>query len=180
MHLVVLHDKLSFGFVQIIESQSELGWKGSLKIMQFQPPCYSQGHLPLDQVAQSPIQPGPECFQGGGIQNLTGKPVPVSHHPHFKLFLTNIQSKSTLFQSKTISPSPVTTYSSRKSLTSYPEGPLQVLEGCSKVSSEPSLLQTEEPQLSQLFLTGEVLQPSDLLHCPPLDLLQKLYVFFLC
>jgi len=31
------------------------------------PPCYRQGHLPLAQVAHSPIQPGLECFQGGGI-----------------------------------------------------------------------------------------------------------------
>ena len=42
--------------------------------------CYRQGHLPLDQVAHSPIQPGLECFQGGGIRNLTGQLVPVSHH----------------------------------------------------------------------------------------------------
>jgi len=39
--------------------------------------------------------------------------------------------------------------------------PLQVLEGCSKVSPQPSLLQAEQPQLSQPFLTAEVLQPSD-------------------
>ena len=44
--------------------------------------CYRQGHLPLDLVAQSPIQPGHECFQRGGIHNLSGQPVPVSHHPH--------------------------------------------------------------------------------------------------
>uniref|UniRef100_A0A669R3E7 PKHD1 ciliary IPT domain containing fibrocystin/polyductin n=1 Tax=Phasianus colchicus TaxID=9054 RepID=A0A669R3E7_PHACC len=31
-----------------------------------------QGHLPLDQVAHSPIQPG---FQGGGIHSFTGQPV---------------------------------------------------------------------------------------------------------
>jgi len=37
-------------------------------------------------------------------------------------------------------------------------GPL--LEGCYKVSSELSLLQAEEPQLSQPVLVGEVLQPS--------------------
>ena len=33
--------------------------------------CYMQGHIPLDQIAQSPTQPGLECFQGGGIHNLT-------------------------------------------------------------------------------------------------------------
>ena len=49
--------------------------EGTFKIISFQPPCYRQGHLPLDQVAHSPIQPGLECFQGGGIHNLTGQPV---------------------------------------------------------------------------------------------------------
>jgi len=34
------------------------GLEGTLKIIWFQPPCHEQGHLPLDQVAQSPIQPG--------------------------------------------------------------------------------------------------------------------------
>jgi len=38
--------------------------------------------------------------------------------------------------------------------------PLQVLAGCSKVSLEPSLLQAEQPQLSQPFLIQEVFQPS--------------------
>jgi len=36
----------------------------SLKITWFQSPCHSQGHLSADQVAQSPIQPDLEHFQG--------------------------------------------------------------------------------------------------------------------
>jgi len=40
--------------------------EGTLKIIWFQPPCNEQGHLPLDQVAQSSIEPGLEQFQGGG------------------------------------------------------------------------------------------------------------------
>ena len=62
------------------------------------------------------------------------------------------------------------------SLLSFPVGPLQVLVGRYKVSSEPSLLQAEEPQYSQAVLIGEVLQPSDHLHGPPLDPLQQLHV----
>jgi len=54
--------------------------------------------------------------------------------------------------------------------------PRQVLEGCNKVSPESSLLQAEQPQLSQPFLTGEVFQPSDLFCGPPLDLLQQVHV----
>jgi len=53
-------------------------------------PCRGQGHVPLDQVAQSSIQPGLEHFQGGGIHNFSGQPVPVPHHPHSKEFLPNI------------------------------------------------------------------------------------------
>ena len=50
-------------------------------IIQFQPPCYVQGRQPLDQAAQSHIQPGHECLQGWGIHNLFGQPIPVCHHP---------------------------------------------------------------------------------------------------
>jgi len=42
-----------------------------------QSPCCKQGHLQLDQVAQSPVQPGLECFQGWGLYCLSGQPVPV-------------------------------------------------------------------------------------------------------
>ncbi|KAK4830276.1 hypothetical protein QYF61_009369 [Mycteria americana] len=58
-------------------------------------------------------------------------------------------------------------------------GPLQVLEGCYKVSLEPPLLQAEQPQLSQPVFIGEVLQPSDHLHGPPLDSLQQVHVLLM-
>ena len=45
-----------------VGSQSGLGWKGPSKTIQSNP-CYGQGHLPLDQVAQSPVQPDLEHFQ---------------------------------------------------------------------------------------------------------------------
>ena len=46
-----------------------------------------RGHLPLDQVAQSPIQPGLEHFQGAGIHNFSRQLVPVPHNTHGKEFL---------------------------------------------------------------------------------------------
>jgi len=52
-----------------------------------QTPFSEQGYLQLDQVAQSPVQPGLECFQGWGIHHLSGQPVPVFHHPYCKIFL---------------------------------------------------------------------------------------------
>ena len=44
----------------------------------------------------------------------------------------------------------------------FPISPLQVTAGCSKVSLQPSLLQAEQPQLSQPVLPVEGFQPSDL------------------
>ncbi|PKU45778.1 vps10 domain-containing receptor 2 [Limosa lapponica baueri] len=52
----------------------------------------------------------------------------------------------------------------------------RVLEGRYKVSLETSLLQAEQPQLSQPVFTEEVLQSSDHLCGPPLDPFQKLHV----
>ena len=49
-------------------------------------------------------------------------------------------------------------------------------DSCSKVTSEPSLLQAELPQLPQPVLVGEVLQPLDHLRGPPLDPLQHIHV----
>lgn len=52
----------------------------------------------------------------------------------------------------------------KKSLPSFSVGPFQVLEGCYKVPSEPSFLQTEEHQLSQT-VTGK----PDVLCCHQLS-----------
>ncbi|KAJ7417966.1 hypothetical protein WISP_61759 [Willisornis vidua] len=43
------------------------------------PLCHGQGQLPLDQVPQSPVQPGFEHFQEWDIHYFSGKPVPVPH-----------------------------------------------------------------------------------------------------
>jgi len=40
-------------------------------------PCHGQGHFPLDQVAQSLIQPSLEHFQGVDIHSFSGKLVAV-------------------------------------------------------------------------------------------------------
>ena len=47
-------------------------------------PLPGQGHPPLDQGAQSHIQPGLGHFQGGGIHSFSGISVPVPHHHHRK------------------------------------------------------------------------------------------------
>ena len=93
------------------------GLKRNTMIIQFQPPCYVQGRQPLDQVAQSHIQPGHECLQGWGIHSFLGQPVPACHHPLGEKLLPNIQPKSPLSQFKTIPPCPLTILELLKSLS---------------------------------------------------------------
>jgi len=57
------------------------GLEGTFRGHLAQPPCSEQGHLPLDQVAQSSVQPDLECFQGWDLHYFSGQPMPVSHHP---------------------------------------------------------------------------------------------------
>ncbi|KAK4822067.1 hypothetical protein QYF61_009328 [Mycteria americana] len=59
-----------------------------------------QGHLPLDQVAQSPIQPGLKHFQGGAIHNFSGQPVPAP----FKYWKAAIRSPQSLLFSRLKNP----------------------------------------------------------------------------
>jgi len=51
------------------------------------------------------------------------------------------------------------------------------MEGCNKFFLEPSLLQAEQPQLSQPFLIGKVFQPSDHFCGCPLAPLHGVHVF---
>jgi len=152
--------------------------QGKFKGHLVQPPCSEQGHLQLDQVAQTPVQPDLECFQGCGIYQLSGQIFPVFHHPyHCKKFLPHKQSKSALFYFRSIALCHTSTGPTKKFVPIFLIDLLQVLEGCYKVSLEPSLLQAEQLQLSQPFLIAEVLQPSDHFCGPPLDLLQQVHVF---
>lgn len=52
-----------------------------------------------------------------------------------------------------------------------------MLEDHSDVIPESSHFQAKQTQLSQLFFTREVLQPSEHIHSPPLELLQQLHIF---
>lgn len=64
-----------------IAESSEL--EGTLKSHLVQLP-YSNEHLQLDQVAQSPGHPDLGCLLGQGIHHVSGQPVPVFHHSYYK------------------------------------------------------------------------------------------------
>ena len=52
-----------FHVCHFVESQNPQSWKGPIQI---QLTCRDQGHIQLDQVAQSPVQPDLECLQEWG------------------------------------------------------------------------------------------------------------------
>uniref|UniRef100_A0A8B9GGU0 Uncharacterized protein n=1 Tax=Amazona collaria TaxID=241587 RepID=A0A8B9GGU0_9PSIT len=79
-------------------------------------------------------------------------------------FLPQIQSKLPLFKFEPVTPCPLTTVPNEESLPSIPIGPLQILEGCYEVSTQPSLLQAEQPQLSHSIFIREVLQNESCWH----------------
>jgi len=58
------------------------GLEGTFRRHPAQPPCSKQGHLQLDQGAQSPVKPGLGCLQGWGISHLSGQLLPGFHQPH--------------------------------------------------------------------------------------------------
>ena len=132
-------------------------------IIEFQALCCVQGCQPPDQAAQSHIQPGLECPQGWGIHNLLGQPVPVCQHPLCEKLPPNISPKPPLSQFKTIPPCPITIQPHKQPFPLLFIRSLQVLEGHSEVSPQPSLLQAKHAQFPQPFLTGEVLSPLTIL-----------------
>lgn len=67
---------------------SLFGLERAWKNISFQAPCHGQVHLPLEQIAQGPIQPGPEHLQGWGSPSLSA---PVLHHLHREEFLVRLR-----------------------------------------------------------------------------------------
>jgi len=102
-------------------------------------------------------------------------------NPHSEGFLPNISSALMSYLnlssfSLNYYSFPITTLPDEESLFIFPVGTMDVLEGHKEVPLELSLLHTEQPQFPQPVPVGEVLQPSDHLCGPPLDLLQQLHV----
>ena len=132
--------------------------KRTIMIIEFQPPCYVQGCQPLDQAAQSHIQPGLECLQGWGIHSLLGWAVPVCHHLCVKNFLliSNLN-----LPCLSLKPFPLVLSLSNlvnSHSPSYLYAPFKYWKATMR--SPWSLLQAKQSQFPQPFLIWEVLQPS--------------------
>ena len=82
----------------------------------------------------------------------------VLHYPYCKKLFPYIQFKS--FHFETISPCPIPSYP-LQSVPYFLTAPFQVLKGRSQVTLKPSLLQAEQPHLSQPVLIGKVFHPLD-------------------
>lgn len=82
--------------------------EGSWKNIFFQCSCHGKGRLPLEQIAQSPTQPGFEHFEGQGIHKFSGLPVPVLHSEEL---LPDTCSNSAFCQFKAILSCPIPTHS---------------------------------------------------------------------
>lgn len=72
-------------------------------------PCREQGHLPVEQVAQSPVQLVLLHFHEWGILSFSGQPVPFPHQPHSEKFLLYAYLNLPSLSLKMVTPSPVTT-----------------------------------------------------------------------
>ena len=107
-----------------------------------------------------PHQPGLECFQGWGLHYLSGQPVQCFTTLMVKKFflISNLNLCSLSLKPLFLVLS-TTTVPAENIFPIFPIGLFQVLKGCYKASLEPSLLQAEQPQLSQPFLTGEMSSP---------------------
>ena len=90
------------------------------------------------------------------IHNFLGQPVQVQHHPLCEKLPPNIQPKPPLPQFKTIPPCSITIHLSKQPFSLLIIHSLQVLEGHSEVSPEPSLLQAKQAQFPQPFFIGEM------------------------
>ena len=89
-------------------------------------PHHRRGHQPphliLEQAAQGPIQPGLVQLQGQDIHTLSGQPIPAPHQSLGKELPPDIQPKSSLLQSKTVSSCPAAIYPVKE--LSFPNGVL--------------------------------------------------------
>jgi len=101
----------------------------------------------------------------------------MTDHSCSKEIFPKIQFKFPLMQLEATASRPTASYLGEVTNTCLTTTSFQVAVESDKVSPQPPLLQTEQPQLPQPLLIRLVLQTLHQLHCSSLDMLQQLNVF---
>ena len=135
--------------------------EGTFKGHPVQLPCNEQGHLQLHQVLRALSSLTLSVSSDGTLTTSLGNLCQCLTTLIVKSFFPYIQPEVPLFYPNCFPLS----YHHRLCLRVCPllsyKPPLQIMKGCSQVSPEPSILQAEQPHLSQPILIGEVF------HCIP-------------
>ena len=138
-----------------------LGLGGTFKGQLVEAACKEQGHP--DKWMGLPRAPSnltlPVSRDGARATCVGNLFRAVFQQPAGKGCLPCIWSGCTLLPLKTIAPCPVARGAVRRCVPIFPRSPLEVLKGVEEVSPEPSLVEAEQPQVSQALLRGEALQP---------------------
>ncbi|KAK4831743.1 LOW QUALITY PROTEIN: hypothetical protein QYF61_018873 [Mycteria americana] len=103
-------------------------------------------------------------------------PVPMLDNPFGEDIFPNIQSKPPLVQLEAISSHPITCYLGEETNTHLATTSFQVVVESNKVSPQPLLLQTKQPQFPHPLLIRLLLQTLHQLRCSSLDMLKHLNV----
>ena len=99
-----------------------------------------------------------EHLQGQWLHHLPGQPISVPDHPFREAVFPNVQPQPSLAQLEVIPSSPITSHMREEADPHLTATFFQVEVEISKVSHEPSLLQTKQSQLTQPLLIRPVLR----------------------
>ena len=159
-----------------IESENHriIGWKGPLRssspTTNPTPPCL------LNPVPKGHIHTVFEPLQGWGLHHCPRQPGSRPDHSFSEEVFPNLQSEPPLMQLEAIASRPIAGYWGEETNPCLTTPSCQGVVESEKVSPQPPLLQTEQPQLPQLLLIRLVLQTPHQPRCPSLDTLQPLNV----
>jgi len=134
------------------------------------PPCL------LNHVPKCHIYTFFEPLQGWGLHHCPGQPGPMPDRSCSEDIFPDIQPKPPLTQLEAIASRPITGYLGEETNPPLTTTSCQGAVESDKVSPQPPLLQTEQPQLPQPLLISLVLQTPPQPRCPSLDTLQPLNV----
>lgn len=166
----------------VLESKSERKWSSdaeswkhrlgleeTLKLLWLQPLCHGQGHHPLDQIAQGPIQCGLKHFQEWGIHNLIGNLFQSFTTLWVKNFFLTSSLNLPSFSLKLL-PLVPSLSAHVKSCSPNLEGPFRYWKVAIRSSQSILFSMPSNPNSLSVFIQ-EILQLPGHFHGPSLDLL---------